>query len=142
MRGVLIQAKDVESCAIYFFQMVELEHTREMVMIGVELCLSPQKKTFGSLIEETGQCKALQMKKPIRSWMLAIWFKMFDFHYLTPPTKKTCHFSCLGKKHYRYIYIYIIFRFHPNETKINTSRKKNAGERIFITGNPSMMSTG
>ena len=72
--------------------MVELEHTREMVMIGVELCLSPPKKTFGSLIEETGQCMALQMKKTICSWMVAIWFQMVDFHYLTPPTKKTSHF--------------------------------------------------
>ena len=48
----------------------------------------PPKKTFGSLIEETGQCKPLQMKKTIGSSMLAIWFQMVDFHYLTPLYKK------------------------------------------------------
>ena len=104
-------------------------------MIGVELCLSPPKRTFGSLIEETGQCKALQMKKPIRSWMLAIWFQMVDFHFLTPPTKKTCHFFLFGKKTtcilYIYRYVYIMFRFHPDEPNKHFPKKKNMGAKGF-----------
>ena len=76
---------------------------------------------------------------PTSDWMIGNIFQAdrlvsngVIFHFFD--LKKTCHFFHFGKN--IHIYIYIIFRFHPDET--NAPSFKKIGRRMcVITENPS-----